>query len=237
MSPVWQIFGILAFVLQILLVGSLQHKGLYRRYPFLFLYSIVLLLAGVVEWTTVGSGSFARYYWTNENILQVLLLLTMLNFLYISLSTDPARNRKTVLIGVAVLVVSLTLATMQPEPVRPVPEDRRVTYFMTLLSRNLSFCTALLNIVLWNSLLHYRRRDTQMLALAAGTGVFTTGKAIGHSLRMIDRELATAGNSVVIVTAILSLIIWTWACWALRPAPEKTKAVEEQPLASDQRAG
>ncbi|MCC7236142.1 MAG: hypothetical protein IT163_12600 [Bryobacterales bacterium] len=237
MSPVWQIFGILAFGLQILLVGSLQHKGLYRSYPFLFLYSIVLLLAGVVEWTTLGSGSFAGYYWTNENILQVLLLLTMLNFLYISLSADPARVRKTVLIGLAVLVVSLTLASIQPEPPRPVPEARRVTYFMTLLSRNLSFCTALLNIVLWNSLLHYRRRDTQMLALAAGTGVFTTGKAIGHSLRMIDRELAAAGNSVVMVTAILALFIWVWACWALRPAPEKKKTAEEHPLVGDQRIG
>ncbi|MBN8734232.1 MAG: hypothetical protein J0L64_27090 [Acidobacteria bacterium] len=221
----WQFLAILASVLQVLLVGSMQNRGLYRLYPFLFLHSLVLLLASVVEWTTLRHPSFANFYWTNEVVLQVLLLLTMLHFIYVALETDPARRRKVALIGLAILIVSVTLATFNPAPPRVVPQDRQTTYFMTLLSRNLSFCTALLNVVLWSSLLHFRRRDVQMLMLAAGTGVFTTGKAIGHSLRMLDKDLAMAGNGVVVVTALLALMIWTWSCWSLRP-----RLVERMPL-------
>jgi hypothetical protein len=217
MDSFWKLLAVLASVLQILLVGFMQHRGLYRLYPFLFLHSIVLLLASVVEWTTVSQSSFANYYWTNEVVLQTLLLLAMLHFIYLALEADPARWRKVSLIGLAILIISFSLATFHPAPPREIPQDRQMTYFMTLLSRNLSFCTALLNVVLWSSLLQYRRRDVQLLMLAAGTGVFTTGKAIGHSLRMLGRELASTGNGVVVVTAILALVIWTWACWALRP--------------------
>lgn len=227
MISLWQVFAILAFVLQALLVGAMQRRGLYRLYPFLFLYSVVLLLAAVVEWATIHQASFASYYWTNEIILQVLLLMTMLHFIHIALEADPARVRKVALIGLAIVVASIGLVMFTPDPPKPVPPARMATYLMTLLSRNLSFCTALLNIVLWNCLLHYRKRDFQLLMLAAGVGVFSTGKAIGHSLRMLDRELAVAGNGVVVVTAILSLAIWTWACWTLRPAPRASVPLEE----------
>jgi len=227
MSPVWQVFGILAFVLQILFVGSMQRKGLYRRYPFLFLYSLVLLLAGVVEWATIKRESFASYYWSNEIILQVLLLFAMLHFIFLALAADPARMRKVLLIGSAIIIVSFALATLKQTPPASVPAERHTAYFMTMLSRNLSFCSALLNIILWNSLLQYRRRDSQMLMLAAGVGIFTTGKAIGHSLRMIDRSLAVTGNGVVVVSALLALALWIWTCWALRPSSNSFRPVVE----------
>jgi len=236
MSPAWQIFGILAFVLQILFVGLMQHKGLFRRYPFLFLYSLVLLLAGVIEWATLERQNYAAYYWSNEIVLQILLLLTMLHFIYVALTHDRARVRKVVLIGLAIGVISFSLASITPDPPRPVRADRYATYFMTLLSRNLSFCSALLNIVLWNSLLHYRRRDTQMLMLAAGVGIFTTGKAIGHSMRMIDRALTIPGNSIVVVSGLLALAVWIWACWALRPSSSTPRPLD-QPTPSNSHAG
>ena len=229
MSPVWQVFGILAFVLQVLFVGSMQRKGLFRRYPFLFLYSIVLLLASVIEWATLTQESFAKFYWSNEIILQVLLLLAMLHFIFLALSSDPARTRKVLLIGGAIIIVSLSLATLKQTPPPSVPQERHATYFMTMLSRNLSFCSALLNIILWNALLQYRRRDMQMLMLAAGVGVFTTGKAIGHSLRMIDRSLASLGNSVVVISGLLALALWIWTCWVLRPAAPRVSKPDEPP--------
>lgn len=227
MSPVWTIFGILAFVLQILLVGLMQHKGLFRRYPFLFLFSIVLLLAGVVEWATLGSQRYASYYWANEIILQVLLLAAMLHFIYLALTADPARMRKVLVIGAAIIIASFALASFKQTPPPTVPAERHAAYFMTMLSRNLSFGSALLNVVLWNSLLHFRRRDTQLLMLAAGVGVFTTGKAIGHSMRMIDRSLAIAGNGIVVVSALLAMALWIWTCWALRPSSAYGAKVEE----------
>lgn len=229
MSPLWQVFGILAFVLQMLFVGSMQRKGLFRRYPFLFLYSIVLLLASVIEWATLTQESFANYYWSNEIVLQVLLLSAMLHFIFVALAADPARTRKVLLIGGAIIIVSLSLATLKQTPPASVPQERHATYFMTMLSRNLSFCSALLNIILWNALLQYRRRDSQMLMLAAGVGIYTTGKAIGHSLRMIDRSLASTGNSVVVVSGLLALALWIWTCWVLRPASPRVLSAGEPP--------
>jgi hypothetical protein len=135
--------------------------------------------------------------------------------------------RKVLLIGSAILIVSYSLATLKQTPPPTVPADRHTAYFMTMLSRNLSFCSALLNIILWNSLLHYRRRDTQLLMLAAGVGIFTTGKAIGHSMRMIDRSLALAGNGVVVVSALLALGLWIWTCWVLRPSMAPARSAEE----------
>jgi hypothetical protein len=227
MSPVWQILGIAAFVLQILFVGSMQHKGLFRRYPFLFLYSVVLLLAGVVEWATYQRENYSYYYWANEIVLQILLLFAMLHFIYVALAADRARTRKVLLIGTAILAVSYALATLKQTPPPSVPVERHTAYFMTMLSRNLSFCSALLNIVLWNSLLHFRRRDSQMLMLAAGVGILTTGKAIGHSMRMIDRSLALAGNGVVVVSSLLTLALWIWTCWALRPSASTPRKLDE----------
>lgn len=223
----WKALGIVAFGLEVILVGVMQRRGHFRVYPFLFLFSVVLLLAGVVEFTVWSGSAYVWYYWSNEIILQVLLLIAMLHFIFVALSADPARVRKVLLIGTAILAVSLSLAMLKQTPPPSVPEDRRTTYFMTMLSRNISFCSALLNIVLWNSLLHYRRRDSQMLMLAAGVGIFTTGKAIGHSMRMIDRDLAIAGNGVVVVSALFALAIWVWSCWALRPSRIADSALDQ----------
>lgn len=213
MHPIWDFFAIIAFLLQSAIVWLMQRKGFVAILPFLFLYVIGGWLGSVAEYTALfwhSREAYASYYWTIELILQVFLFLAMMHFIYLALEDDPRRWRKAVYIGIAVVGGAILTLLLYSEPNRPIPDDRKNAWVMSQLSRNLSFCSALLNLVLWNALMKRKRRDLQLLLLSAGIGLLTTGKAIGHSLRLVSRDLSTPGNVFIVFSTILALGIWFW---------------------------
>jgi hypothetical protein len=208
MGAFWTALAFAASLLQLAIIWLMQTRGFYIRYPLLFLYVITSWLAAIVEWAAFGWENYARYYWTNELILQTLIFLTMMQFIYYA--SGGGRWRMVGLIAAGAAAAVLLSVAFYSEPPRPLTGDRQTTYVMTQLSRNLSFCSALLNLVLWNALLRAKRKDVQLLMLSAGLGILTAGKAIGHSLRVLSKESLVAGNAFVVVSALLSFAIWFW---------------------------
>jgi hypothetical protein len=96
---------------------------------------------------------------------------------------------------------------------------------MTVVSRDLSFCTALLNLVLWSALLRNRKRSVELLLVSGGIGLQTTAKAVGHSLRSLSLATKTPGNFIVVLGHLLCLFIW-WRTFR-RPAPRPANVVSE----------
>jgi hypothetical protein len=197
----------------------MQRRGYFTLYPILFLFILTNLLAGVAEWAivlkfySISSDDYKSYYWTNEFALQSLLFLVMVSFIHRAWEGHGRRFVWTV--GVFLLVLIGVLGSV----VISDPNDAR--RWLSMLSRNLSFASALLNLVLWTALVKNRGRDHQLLLLSAGVGLMTTGKAIGQSLRTIGPDTLTLGNVIIVVSQLVAFVVWLWT---LRSVPARDRS-------------
>ncbi|MBK5295364.1 MAG: hypothetical protein JJE04_27265 [Acidobacteriia bacterium] len=103
------------------------------------------------------------------------------------------------------------------------------TKWMTALAGQLSFYSALLNFVLWTALIRSRSRSLQMLLIAGGLGLLTTGKAIGHQLRGWNQSIVPFANLFIILCHLLCLLVW-WQAFVR--APESSPNVVQRNPAS-----
>jgi hypothetical protein len=126
---------------------------------------------------------------------------------------EGVRNRLLICAGIAAGVLIASVLSV----ITSGSGNASLTRWMTYLSRNLSFCSALLNFVLWSALIRRRQRDPQLLLVSAGMGLDTTGKAIGHSLRWISRSAVPIGNVLIVITHLLALTLWWYSFARMRP--------------------
>ena len=198
--------------LQLFLIARLR-GGSYRRYPLLFAYCIVLFLSSVVELAAFldlitidsSSDSYRKYYWTNDAVLQTLILAVMLSFLHRAMQNNPWRRSVSMTLGAGILVFAAYSCLNTEETKR-----------FTELARNLSFASALMNLALWMALIRWKHPETQLLLLSAGIGIQTTGKAIGHAIRFLaertrNRGMVDSSNVLIVVVHLMCLLIWWYA--------------------------
>jgi len=225
MSPLWQITGFLSSALLLLAVWQLQRRSYFRAYPFLALFLLAQVVITVAQWgqlMAIYSVSGARYrviYWTTEFSTEVLLMMVMVSFIYRALEGTEHRGRT-----LALVLVASGLAALLGTGQATIGGNR----WSSLLARNLSFGSALLNVLLWRALLKYRRTDVQLLLLSLGAGFWTTGRAIGQSLRLISPTSMPVGNAVLVLTEMLSLLVWFWALSQFQ-LPASRTSTNEQP--------
>ncbi len=201
-EAIWIISGVLGATLQILLIAIFV-RGPYRKYPFLFAYLIAAFLITVTEaaefWKLIEWSSFGvRLYWTNEMIFQVLVFATVISLIYrasAGSASRPASARMLILGSIIVMGLSIVL------PYSATSFNR----WMTGATRNLSFASAILNLLLWGRLVSQRGRDPELLMISGAFGIQTAGKAIGHSLRVLG--LNWLGNPIIPITYLLSLLL------------------------------
>ena len=222
MHPFWTALAAVSSLLQLALIWRMQRGMWYRCYPLLFLYVVLAFLADVTMWaTTLGISGFsasrkayALYYWSGESVQQFLIFLIMLSFIRRAMEGVAGASRwNWILASFSAVGVLGTLLSA--------PQGRSAAFYMTFLSRNLSFCTALLNLALWSAVLRARKKSFQLLLVSGGIGFQTAGKAIGHSLRSLSSSTTIAGNLLVVLGHILCLVIWAYAF--------RFRAVETQP--------
>ena len=207
-------YGLTTTVTLSLAVLTLQRllSGWWRQY-YLLGFILVLLLANVVppiasyvsngNWTL---SSAQKMYWTLALMSQVTTFLLVLQLIYRVGKELPKR---------ATLVRMLTLGAIAVAGLSVLVHfDKRPNAFMTSITRDLTFLTALLNMVLWRFLLQLRKRDFLLLAVSAGLGIQCTGDAIGHSFRMLGKQVAQAGamhefgNILMSLSAVITIAIW-----------------------------
>src|SRR5579862_2160815 len=196
------------------LVISTMMRGAYRQYPFVFVYSVALFASTVTEIGLQNAPKTVRagYYWTDEVILDVLVF-----FLVIAFIDQAARYSKQKVIERRWLVLGAAAIMAISFAVRRSPHLNRQ---MTLVSRDLNICAAILDLILWTLLASARRPDRRLMLLSGGLGLQLTGAIMGQSLRHLSRSLFMAGTLLEVCTGFLGLYVWFRA---LRSAPVSTE--------------
>lgn len=215
---IWTLSGLVGATLQLLLIHIFL-RGRWKKYPFLFAFLVVTFLITVVEaaefWKLVAwSDLGVHLYWTNEIITQALAFSVVISLMYAAGRDSGQRAPRLRLFTIGALLVMLLLVSVAYSPVS-------LTRWMTGATRNLSFASAILNLFLWSSLLARRKRDPELMLICSAFGIQTTGKALGHSLRVLG--FPWLGNPLIPITYILSLaILWS----GFRRMAAKSEAVE-----------
>lgn len=213
------LFWAASAVLQLLVLATLL-KGAYKRYPFVFAYSVVLILTLVIEVGALADAGYAtaaakRYFWVNDLVRQSLLFAVVISLIYRAAGSNRGVLCRALVAGAA-LVAAFSFYTNLGFPVGTL---------MTTVGRNLSFCSAVLNLVLWSLLIVSRDKDRQLLLVVGGLGIQFTAEAIGQSLRFLavagtSRFLVQVGNILMAGGHIVCLSIWFQAFQ--RGVPEKS---------------
>ncbi|MGB9457722.1 MAG: hypothetical protein WCB12_16850 [Bryobacteraceae bacterium] len=221
--------------LQFLVVAALL-RGAWRRFPWVLAFSVVELVYALalapsaLEWMhgihTPGVPYWVTF-WFGGAITQLLLYAVVISFLYRAADRlRSARVARVLLILVACLVAGGTfLAHYDPSIQRG--------EWLTPWFRDLNFACALMDIVLWTSLLAARDRDRQLLMLSGGLGVQFAGAAIGESLRQMamqsrSHRLALAGAVIIVSANLFRFYVW-WHALRHRQ-PEENTPVTLQPV-------
>src|SRR5712691_12388813 len=153
--------------LEILVIAALLRGG-YRRFPLIFFYAILSFLATVVEipsaWAYLNGSQggikwLAGYWWNDEAVFQFLNYLVVISLIYHATATLRSRRilRVSLFVG-AVLFAGITFL-LHYNPNGPKGA------WMTPWTRDLNFCSAVLDMGLWALLISMKEKDYQVLML------------------------------------------------------------------------
>ena len=213
--------------LELLIIAALLRGG-YRRFPFIFVYTIIDFLTTVAElpsavgyvrgmpWAAVP---LASVYWLDEAILQVLVYAVVMSLIY--QATGRLRSRRIVrasLIAGAILFAGISFLIHRNPALN-------TGSFMTPWTRDLNLCSSVLDLALWALLIAARGMDRQLLLLSGGLGIQFTGEAIGTSIRQLalstrSHAMSLTGGVLMLLANLVFLYIW-WQ--ALRAAPARER--------------
>jgi hypothetical protein len=211
--------------LQLLIIAALLRGG-YRRFPFIFVYMIVDFLTTVVEvlpavdyvrGTHGAATSLPSLYWPLEIIMQVLVYSVVMSLIYqATAKLRPRAIVRAALIAGAFLFAGISFLIHYSPALS-------AGLWMAPWTRDLNFCSAILDLALWALLIVSREGDHRLLLLSGGLGIKFTGEAIGASVRQLalrnrSRPIALTGNTLIVLTNLVFLYIW-WQ--ALRTAPAR----------------
>lgn len=194
-------------------------RGQWKRYPFALIYLIGDFLTTVLEIEpslgfATGSAAerqaFAKLYWLNERIMQVLLFLLVISLVY--RATAHLRPRLILLllmVAGTLLCAGLTLLLHFDPSLRP-------GKWMTPWTRDMNFFAAILDLGLWAALVGARQKDYRLLMISGALGIQFAGGAIGQALRQMSLSplVATLTGDFISLANIGCLYIW-WQAFRL----------------------
>ena len=183
-------------------------KGLWRRFPLVGILCTIQVVGILIDSISVLIGAPRRLqvqmYWTGDLIAHAAISLLIISLIWQTLDAGQNRKVNVMMIGAGVLCFAIGSAYIFYDP--------RITRWMTPVSRNLSFCEEVLNLILWSILLKGRASDYLLLMVSAGIGLQVTGEVIGHTLRLYTGPSTLwVPNTLVYISEIVCLCIWIWA--------------------------
>jgi hypothetical protein len=229
LAPVLGISSAVALLLLVvfLLIGSIRKYQVVLLYVSWELFATVgltfldLRLHGTAQLgaPTDASRLYARLYWTNDVIVDLLrfVLVTVLIYQVVG-SAKPLLGR--LLSGLVLAMIVLPFVLFHP--IFPAPQSLPSAFDMyprgawfNSTSQLLNFGAAIMNVILWGALLQAKKRDPQILPVSLGLGILVTGSAIGYGLRHFSSEGGTtaAFNLFVNLTQLAAWLIWCRAFW------------------------
>jgi hypothetical protein len=228
LAPVLSIAGAIGLLLLVVFLIS----GPARKFWVFLLYvswdlvaSVSLTIAdlrlnGTAQVTgTAASRLYARIYWTNDVIEDLLrfVLVTVLIYQVVG-SSKPLLKR--VLSGLVLAMMVLPFLLF-PDifPDKPsltvFPQWYPKGAWFNSTSQLLNFGAAIMNVILWGALIQARKRDPQILAVSVGLGILVTGTAISYGLRHFAPQgsVTAASNLFINILQLAATLIWCRAFW------------------------
>jgi hypothetical protein len=214
---VLQTLGYIAAISLQLLILQAMCRGSWRRYSFVFLYVVVDLLTNLIEiWPSLNYNTLTPaakrqwlflYYW-DERIIQATLFILVISLIYRA-STD-VRPRRMLLVGLVCGSLLFSLGSLA------IHYDPNVTTgkWMTPWTRNMNFCAAILDLLLWATLIRTRQHDQRLLMISGALGLQFTAGAIGWALRDVSRGSIDFASILIVSGNLSCLYIW-WQAFRL----------------------
>lgn len=206
---------VVAVPFELMVIAVLLRGGQYRRYPFIFIYAVADLLTTVLEIpfavaakyyeTDQAKRTYSWVFWGNERVMQVLVLLLVITFVYDA--TKHFRSRRTLLTGIVcgTMVLAAISLLYHMHDTRTLPGSFR---YMTPWTRDLNFGAAILDMGLWALLIGSQRKDRKLLLVTGALGIQFTGAAIGQALRDMSPDIVAIAGDFVVLTNLARLYIW-----------------------------
>ena len=213
-------------ILQVVLLVFLI-LGPFRRYFVIFAYCLAQTLQlanGIFALRTFGQSSpeYRTAFWTGTIVVDILMFLLVLVLTHQALAGNPLRSKMTrLMIVLSAIILVLPFVVLR----RPL----FLTRWFNGTDQILNFGAAIMNLGLWTALLGNKKRDPQLLTVAAGLGVRVASFAALLGLRRLTTD---GGNARVIadIAARLSIVVGTviW-CWAFRPSAKRAPSASGAP--------
>jgi hypothetical protein len=224
----------LLFVVLVLLL-----RGPFRKYPLLLVYVAWEFIAGMgltvadrlyhgSGWSNPGASNgqnlYAHIYWTNDVMVDLLRFVLVIALTYQAIGESPIRaSLGRLLGGVVIAVVLLPFLLFHPR-FTPWPQEP----WFNSTSEMLNFGAAIMNLVLWGTLIASKQRERQLLTVSAGIGVVVTGAAVAYGLHhfIASKTFRAVPAVFLVLTQIAGWTLWCRAFWpAEKPASEPSGAI------------
>jgi hypothetical protein len=231
-SILFNILTVVDVALQFVLLFFLL-RGPFRRYVFLFVYSITFLITTLTEFVLIHSHRpvlYRRVYWTDEIATDLLLFLVVISLIYLASEGSAVRPKMSkILMAIVAIVLVIPFVILNP------PSFFAATGWTSAwgrwfngTSQVLNFGAAIMNLGLWSVLLTSRKRDPQLLKVSIGVGVAVAGQAIGFGLRRFlpDTAVRQIPDLFMSLTHVLSVLLWCWAFKTAARRPDAPKVLD-----------
>ena len=169
---------------------------------------------------------YARLYWTNDVIVDLLRFLLVIGLMYRATSGPKRASVARILSGIVVIALALPFLLFPMFPNGPKPWIEGSWFNST--SELLNFGAAIMNLVLWGVLIADRKRDPQLAIVSVGLGVVVTGAAISYGFKVyiVSSAAVFLPNMFLVLTRLVGWGIWCRAFW---PAHSRQPALDPAP--------
>ena len=173
-------------------------------------------MAGATQ--TAANKLYARLYWTNDVIVDLFRFLLVI--VLIHMASARARRVSGRVLGalvVAMVILPFVLFDMSLRPLEI--GSLRLSFpgsaWFNSTSELLNFGAAIMNLMLWATLIASKRRDSQLLMVSAGLGIVVTGTAIAYGMRYLmgQSQFGAMGYLFMNLTQLAGWATWCWAFW------------------------
>ncbi len=204
-EPIWIALGIAGTCLQVVVIYRMT-LGFYRNYPGVFFYLLVLFLTATADFAGAMSaeawGGWYRRIWGFNNIARHFAgIIAVVSLYFHATLTHPRRS------AVRFRVVLLLLLTVAASLMWNWAGEFEI-FYVQLVGRDMSFVTAVMNLVLWFALIRSRTREAVLFLVSGGLGLNMAGEAIAQSLYSLELEPREIASAISVGSHLLCLLIW-----------------------------
>lgn len=225
------ILGLLGTALALGVFIASAARGYLRRYFFVNLVVVVLLLSDGLRYVVyhrygLKSLEYLYTFYATDALLVTASYLLILSFFDIVFRDTEMRSLvRWTLLFFFILIGMMSYALI----------ERSLPYYFSRLilefQQNMYFAAVILTVLLWVSLAHLRLEDRQMGFLIAGLGLSVSATAANYALGNLlppewFRGFKFLLTRVPVLATIAKLSLW---CYALSLAAEHVQVPQEQP--------